>query len=44
MADIFAAVDIGGVAAFVVATGVLIIGIAMGEKGVGIGKRNIRKA
>jgi hypothetical protein len=44
MADIFAAVDLAAVTAFIVATGVLIIGITLAEKGVGIGKRNIRKA
>lgn len=44
MADIIAAVDIATVLAFVVGIGVTIIGISMAEKGVGIGKRNIRKA
>jgi len=44
MADIFAAVDLAGVAAFVVAAGVLIIGIKLAEKGIQIGKRNISKA
>lgn len=44
MADIFAAVDLSTVAAFIAATGAIIIGIAMGEKGITIGKRNIKKA
>lgn len=44
MADIFAAVDLATVATFVVATGALIIGIALAEKGIAIGKRNVRKA
>jgi|LUMG01.1.fsa_nt_gb hypothetical protein len=44
MADIFAAVDLGAVAAFVGATGAIIITIAMAEKGIGIGKRNVKKA
>lgn len=44
MADIFAAVDLTTVAAFIVATGIIIIGISMSEKGIGISKRNVRKA
>lgn len=44
MADIFAAVDLAAVATFIGATGVLIIGIVLAEKGIAIGKRNIRKA
>lgn len=44
MADIFAAVDLATVAAFIVATGLLIIGIALAEKGIAIGKRNVKKA
>lgn len=44
MADIFAAVDLSTVAAFVVATGVVIIGIAMAFKGIDLGKRGVRKA
>lgn len=44
MADIFAAVDLSTVAAFVAATGVVIIGINMGFKGIDLGKRGIRKA
>ena len=44
MDAIFAAVDMTTVAAWVGGVGVLIIGISMAEKGIGIGKRNIRKA
>lgn len=44
MADIFAAVDLTTVAAFVAATGVLVIGIAMAFKGIDLGKRAVRKA
>ncbi len=44
MADIFAAVDLTSVASFVTATGVLVIGIAMGFKGIGLGKRAVNKA
>ena len=44
MADIFAAVDLTTVVAFITGTGVVIIGIAMGEKGVKIAKRNVRGA
>lgn len=44
MAAIFTAVDLSTVAAFVGATGVLIIGIAMAFKGIDLGKRGIRKA
>jgi len=44
MADIFAAVDITGVATFVTATGVLIIGVAMAFKGITLGKRAVNKA
>ena len=44
MADIFASVDFSTVAAFVAATGVAIIGIAMAFKGVDLGKRGVRKA
>lgn len=44
MADIFAAVDLAGVAAFVGAAGLLIVGIALAEKGIGIAKRNVKKA
>lgn len=44
MADIFAAVDLTSVAAFAIATGVLVIGIAMAFKGTDLGKRAVRKA
>ncbi|WP_281422936.1 hypothetical protein [Thaumasiovibrio subtropicus] len=44
MADIFAAVDFTTVSAFVAATGATIILIAMGFKGIGLGKRAVRAA
>lgn len=44
MADIFAAVDLTSVQGFAVATGVLIIGIAMAFKGISLGKRAVSKA
>lgn len=44
MADIFAAVDLATVSAFIVGVGVTVVGIALAEKGIGISKRNIRKA
>lgn len=44
MTDIFAAVDLSGVATFVTAAGVLIIGIAMAFKGITLGKRAVNKA
>lgn len=44
MADIFAAIDLTTVAASVVAIGVVIIGITMAEKALGIGRRNLKKA
>lgn len=44
MADIFAAVDLGTVATFVAGIGVLIVGITLAEKGIGISKRNVKKA
>lgn len=44
MDALFAAVDLGTVAAFVGATGLLIIGIKLAEKGIAIAKRNISKA
>ena len=44
MADIFAAVDLSSVSAFVGATGVLIIGITMAFKGIDLGKRGVKKA
>ncbi len=44
MDAIFAAVDLTGVAAFVGTAGLLIVGITLAEKGIGISKRNIKKA
>lgn len=44
MADIFAAVDLSTVAAWVTATGVLIIGIRMAFKGIDLGNRGVKKA
>ncbi len=44
MTEIFAAVDFAGVAAFVTAAGVAIIGINMAFKGISLGKRAVNKA
>lgn len=44
MDAILTAVDLTTVVAFVTGAGVIIIGIALSEKGINIGKRNIRKA
>ena len=44
MADIFAAVDLGSVATFIGATGVIIVGIAMAYKGITLAKRAVNKA
>jgi hypothetical protein len=44
MGDIFAAVDLTTVGAFVAATGVLVIGITMAFKGISLGKRAVNKA
>ncbi|GAB1110736.1 MAG: hypothetical protein SwBeaMacB_13830 [Shewanella algae] len=44
MADIFAAVDLTTVAAFVGGVGVLVIGINMAFKGIDLGKRAVKKA
>lgn len=44
MDAILAAVDLAGVAAWVIASGVLIIGIAMAFKGIDLGKRGVKKA
>jgi len=44
MADIFAAVDLSTVAAFVAGAGVLVIGINMAFKGIGLGKRAVKTA
>ena len=44
MTEIFAAVDLGGIATFVGGAGVLIIGVAMAFKAIGLGKRAVNKA
>lgn len=44
MASILAAVDLSTVATFVGTAGVVIVGIAMAFKGIGLGKRAINKA
>ena len=44
MTEIFAAVDLGDVTAFVIASGVLVIGITMAFKGIDLGKRAVKKA
>ncbi|AOE85608.1 hypothetical protein [Pseudomonas sp. TCU-HL1] len=44
MAEIFASVDLTDVAAWVGATGVLIIGITMAFKAIGLGKRGVKMA
>ncbi|MGV1718488.1 hypothetical protein ACT4MC_19845 [Vibrio furnissii] len=44
MAEIFAAVDLSTVAAFVGGAGVTIIGITMAFKGISLGKRAVNKA
>jgi hypothetical protein len=44
MAEIFTSVDLAGIATFVSATGVLIIGVAMAFKAIGLGKRAVSKA
>ena len=44
MADIFAAVDLSTVAAFVAATGVVIVGLTLAFKGIDLSKRGIKKA
>jgi len=44
MDAILAAVDLAGVATWVIASGVLIIGIAMAFKGIDLGKRGVKKA
>jgi hypothetical protein len=44
MADIFAAVDLSTVVAFVTATGLIVIGICMAFKGIDLGKRGVKKA
>lgn len=44
MADIFTAVDLSSVATFVGGAGVLIVGVALAYKGIGLAKRAINKA
>ncbi len=44
MDTIFAAVDLASVAGFVGATGVLIVGVSMAFKAIGLGKRAVNKA
>jgi hypothetical protein len=44
MTEIFAAVDLAGVATFVAASGVLIVGIALAFKGIGLSKRAVGQA
>ena len=44
MTEIFAAVDFSSVATWVGTAGVAIIGIAMGFKGIDLGKRGVKKA
>lgn len=44
MQDILDAVDFAGVATWVAAAGVLVIGIAMAFKGIVLGKRAVSKA
>lgn len=44
MEDVFAAVDLSGATPLVVASLVLVIGIALAFKGAGLGKRAIKHA
>lgn len=44
MTDIFAAVDLSGVATFVGTAGVAIVGVAMAFKGITLAKRAVNKA
>jgi hypothetical protein len=44
MTEIFAAVDLAGVATFVGASGVLIVGIALAYKGITLAKRAVSRA
>jgi hypothetical protein len=44
MADIFTAVDLTGIVAFVTGAGVLVIGAALAFKAIGLGKRAVNKA
>jgi hypothetical protein len=44
MTEIFAAVDLAGVATFVGAAGVLIVGISLAYKGITLAKRAVKSA
>jgi len=44
MAEIFGAIDLSGVVGFVVAAGVVIVGIALAMKGISLAKRAVNKA
>lgn len=44
MEAIFTAVDMEGITTFVTATGVLIVGVALGFKGIQLAKRAISRA
>lgn len=44
MGDIFAAIDLSSVTAAVIATGIVIVGIAMAMKGISLAKRAVNKA
>jgi hypothetical protein len=44
MADIFAAVDLSTVAAFIVVAGVAIVGISLAFKGIFLSKRAVKAA
>jgi hypothetical protein len=44
MSEIFSAVDLAGVATFVGASGVLIVGIALAYKGITLAKRAVSRA
>lgn len=44
MTEIFAAVDLSSVAAFVGGAGVLVVGIALAYKGISLAKRAVSKA
>jgi len=44
MTEIFAAVDLSSVAAFVGGAGVLVVGIALAYKGITLAKRAVAKA
>ncbi len=44
MTEIFGAVDLTGVNTWVIASGILIVGIAMAFKGIDLAKRGVKKA